>query len=285
MYKGFNLDLSNLTNEFVVNLKNRTHSSSYEDYRSIGDNLFEKHENIIQTDLKQFKNMSGQLSGNQIIKKWFPEIKADIFLSHSHKDKDLVICFSGWLYKEFGLTSFIDSTVWGYADDLLRMIDDEYCYSAKTQTYQYNKRNYSTSHVHMMLSTSLMNMIDNCECIIFINTPNSFTPANDINNINNSRNTISPWIFAEMLMSAMIRIQMPSRFKEGIVMDSIQASNESRDFSKSLQINYGVGIEHLTELSITQLEEWRKKSNLLNKEKNLDILYKITSNQKEAIYG
>lgn len=224
--------------------------------------------------------MSGQLSGNQIIKKWFPEIKADIFLSHSHKDKDLVICFSGWLYKEFGLTSFIDSTVWGYADDLLRMIDDEYCYSAKTQTYQYNKRNYSTSHVHMMLSTSLMNMIDNCECIIFINTPNSFTPVDDINNINNNRNTISPWIFSEVLMSAMIRIKPPSRFfEEGFVMDSLQASNESRDFSELVQINYEIDMNHLIELSISQLEAWQKKSSPSQKEKNLNILYKITSNQ------
>lgn len=280
MYKGFNLDLQS-NSEFVINLQKRTRGIFFGDYHSIGESLFNEHKSIIQTDLEQFKNMSGQLSGNQIINEWFPEIKADIFLSHSHQDEDLVICFAGWLYQEFGLTSFIDSTVWGYANDLLKMIDDEYCYSPKTKTYKYNKRNCSTSHVHMMLSTSLMNMIDSCECIIFINTPNSFTPADDIYN----GNTTSPWIFSELLMSSMVRIQTPSRFKKEIVMDSIQASNESRDFSEALQINYKIDMNHLINLSISQLEKWERESISDNPESNLDILYKITNNEKGAIYG
>lgn len=275
MYKGFNLDLSNSANEFVVNLTENTYLYPYEDYRSIGNNLFKEQKNIIQTDLEQFKNMSGQLSGNQIINEWFPEIKADIFLSHSHQDEDLVICFAGWLYKEFDLTSFIDSTVWGYADELLKIIDNEYCLSPNSNTYNYQKRNYSTSHVHMMLSTSLMNMIDRCESIIFVNTPQSFTPLDEMN----KGITLSPWIFSEVLMTNMLRVRTPSRFEKGIVMDSIRASNESRDFSESLQINYEIDMNHLIELSISQLETWQKKSSPSQKEKNLDILYTITSNQ------
>ena len=63
---------------------------------------------------------------------WFPQIKADIFISHSHKDEDLALALAGWLKVSFGLTAFIDSCVWGYANDLLKMIDYKYCYQKKT---------------------------------------------------------------------------------------------------------------------------------------------------------
>lgn len=43
---------------------------------------------------------------------WFPQIKADVFISHSHSDEKLAIIFAGWLYNAFGLTAFIDSCVW-----------------------------------------------------------------------------------------------------------------------------------------------------------------------------
>lgn len=273
MYQKFNLDLQkNPNNQFIQNLKLN--------YKEIGLNLFKKHRNIIKLDLEEFENMEGQLSGNQIIREWFPNIKADIFLSHSHQDEDFVIGFAGWLYENFGLTSFIDSTVWGYTNDLLKIIDDNYSLYPNSSTYDYNKRNYSTSHVHMMLSTSLMNMIDRCECIIFVNTPQSFTPSTDIKN---QGTTLSPWIFSEILMSKMLRIRKPSR--PGIPMESARVSTESRkDISESLQVGYDTTMDHLTPLSISQLLEWKKEIKYKGEE-NLNALYRIANSQRKAIYG
>ena len=273
MYQKFNLDLqTDPDNCFTQILESN--------YKEIGSNLFNEQRNIIQSDLKEFENMEGQLSGNQIIKEWFPNIKADIFLSHSHQDEDFVIGFAGWLYKNFGLTSFIDSTVWGYTNDLLKIIDDNYSLYPNSSTYDYNKRNYSTSHVHMMLSTSLMNMIDRCECIIFVNTPQSFTPSTDIKN---QGTTLSPWIFSEILMSEMLRIRKPHRLK--LAMDSVTASTESRNYiSESLQVSYDIDMKHLTPLSISQLLEWKKKK-IYKGEENLDALYRIANSQRKAIYG
>lgn len=71
------------------------------------------------------------------------------------------------LHDCFGLEAFIDSCSWGYCDDLLNKIDKKYCYDSKKKTYDYHLRNYTTSHVHMMLSTALAEMMDNTECIIF----------------------------------------------------------------------------------------------------------------------
>ena len=59
---------------------------------------------------------------------WFPEVNADIFISHSHSDKDGARYLALWLRQTFDLVAFIDSDIWGYADNLLEQIDDHYCY-------------------------------------------------------------------------------------------------------------------------------------------------------------
>jgi hypothetical protein len=65
------------------------------------------------------------LKANLLIAQWFPYINADIFISHSHKDYNDVVCLAGWLEEKFGLTAFVDSSVWGYSDRLLKLIDGE----------------------------------------------------------------------------------------------------------------------------------------------------------------
>ena len=82
----------------------------------------------------------------------------------------------------------------GYCDDLLRQIDNEHCKKEDGKTYDYNLRNYTTSHVHMMLSTALTEMIDKTECIMFYNTPNSVSLADDLETQKNEKRkvTLSP---------------------------------------------------------------------------------------------
>ena len=127
--------------------------------------------------MERYLSPCGELKASEIEKDWFPEIKADVFWSHSHKDEKDVIALAGFL-NNLGLTTFIDSCVWGYADDLLKQIDDTYCISKKSSDdlidfYSYQKRNQSTTHVHMLLNGALMKMMDNTECLIFLDTPNS----------------------------------------------------------------------------------------------------------------
>ena len=45
------------------------------------------------------------------------------------------------------------------SNDLLRRIDENYCRHSNGISFDYNKRNYSTSHVHMMLSIALSKML------------------------------------------------------------------------------------------------------------------------------
>lgn len=192
----------------------------------------------------------GYLDGSKMQANWFPQIKADVFISHSHKDEELAHALAGWLKEAFGLTAFIDSCVWGYANDLLKMIDEKYCLNVEGNTYNYEKRNYSTSHVHMMLSVALTQMIDNTECLFFLNTPKSIIPDTIINQ------TESPWIYSEIAMSRLIRQKSLKEHRQ------VSLTESQRTFSKggtiTPRIRYDLPVDHLTDIDKKVLGDWKK---------------------------
>ena len=157
-----------------------------------GELLKRQYFDCIKEDLKVKLIGENIIDGTATQKEWFPNVKADIFLSHSHKDLDRANQFAGWMKNNFGLDVFIDSNIWGDSNKLLKEIDDEICYQESSKTYNYDKRNFTTSHVHMMLSNSLAEMIDKTECIMFLETPNSVSIQNTI------KHTESPWIYNEL---------------------------------------------------------------------------------------
>ncbi|ESU34124.1 hypothetical protein G3A_02690 [Bacillus sp. 17376] len=163
MFAGFNL--TGLDNQFLSH------------YKGAGEVTYNQQKKYVQKKLDRFILDDGSLDGSALQQDWFPEVKADIFLSHSHGDQKLTMAFAAMLKEQFGLTAFIDSCVWGYANDLLKKIDDVYCRNKKGDMYDYDQRNFSTSHVHMMLSAAFTKMMDKAECLIFVNTPNSITTS------------------------------------------------------------------------------------------------------------
>ena len=238
MYRGFNLLLEdNCFEQYDV-----------ERLQEIGSESISHQKVKIIEKISSFADGDGYLDGTKMQENWFPQIKADIFISHSHKDEKLAIALAGWLQETFGLTAVIDSCVWGYANELLKMIDDEYCYQKETNTYNYQKRNYSTSHIHMMLSVALTQMIDNTECLFFLNTPNSITPNTIINQ------TESPWIYSEISISQLIRKKELQEYR-------IMEQNESlKTFSedKKLNIQYDLPTDHLVDINGYVLREWEE---------------------------
>jgi len=255
MFSGFN-----------VKLDKKTIDGDY--YYEIGDEIAEENKDTVHKNLKKYIYENDSLSGSQIETDWFPEIEADIFLSHSHADEDLVISFSGWLYEIFGLRTFIDSMVWGHSNDLLRKIDNRYCLKTP-RSYSYEKRNFSTSHVHMMLSVALTKMIDKCESVFFVNTPNSITVSK---NIKAADYTFSPWIYAEIEMTRMIRRKKLSEYRPmgKMVHDSKYALNEN------LRIHYDISLDHLIELSNDDLSTWEERVRKSACAQPMDELYRIT---------
>ena len=252
MYRGFNLSLNNDVG-FLGSFSDLKESDL--------DFLSDQRRQIVRT-LNSFRYPDGSLKGSEMKANWFPQINADIFISHSHDDKQLAIALAGWLHEKFGLVSFIDSCIWGYANDLLQMIDNSYCYNELTGGYDYSKRNYSTSHVHMMLSVALAQMIDETECLFFLNTPRSLTPDTVIGK------TVSPWIYSEIAMSRLIR-------RKSLEAHRCLLSENVRSFAAGgkLRVLYDLPTDHLIEIGKRDLMEWEDSYQSDQNSFSLDKLY------------
>ncbi len=155
---------------------------------------------------------NGVIRADIVSDEQFPILKdKQVFISHSSKDGDIARILAWFLYKFFGINCFIDSMLWNNISDLQKELDGKYCWLRKEdRIYDYNKRNYSTAHVHAMLSTALFEMIDSCECAIFIESNNSTIKLEDIRDCS----TFSPWIFEEINYINKIRVNIPERLKK-----------------------------------------------------------------------
>lgn len=221
---------------------------------------------LVKRTLDSFLSHNGAMSGSKMQANWFPQIEADIFISHSHQDEKKAITLAGWLNENFEITTFIDSCIWGYSNDLLKMIDNKYCLNSNGETYSYQKRNNSTSHVHMMLSTALNMMIDQTECLFFLNTPSSITPSEVITQ------TESPWIYSEISMSELIRKKKLMDYRQHTKLFS-----KGGEISENLKIEYDIFLGHLTDITKFNLENWKSGWDKFPKQSYypLDILYKL----------
>ncbi len=144
------------------------------------------------------KPQDGILNGSTIKDIYFPSttldgVKYDFFISHSHNDEDAAIILAAWLETYYDCSCFIDSLVWKSADELLKEIDNQYCYRKHTKTYDYKKRNFTTSHVHTILSMALLDTIKNSKCCIFIESDESISLSNGLR-----KKTFSPWLYEEI---------------------------------------------------------------------------------------
>lgn len=226
-----------------------------------GSKIFDRHRASVKQSLDSFLK-GGPLDGSQLQAHWFPQIHADIFLSHSHKDIELAIGFAGWLKEAFGLVLFIDSCIWGYSDDLLKQIDNKFCINQGGVTYSYQKRNGSTSHVHMMLNAALSKMIDRTECLFFLNTPNSISSREAV------AKTQSPWLYSEIAISEVIR-QRPPPGKMTKVAKLLE----------SLRIEYALDLSSMKEIAAETLNDWYAQFKRNQTTHPLDYLYQITGDE------
>ena len=269
MYKAFELN----GDELITKIKNNP--DFYNEMLVNGKKSFDKNIRKIDTELNKFRTNDGIIDGRKLTNNWFPSINTDVFISHSHKDFDTALIVAG-LLESIGINSFIDSCVWGYSGDLLKAIDNIYCKNRTSNTYNYKKRNYSTEHVHMMLTIALTKMIYNTECLLFLQTPNSIYPEDSIPDICD-KVTLSPWIYAELEMTGLIKQR---NVKEHRILQ--KAFSEA---TEDLKIVYSSDNKNLEQLSIEMFFRWLSEANKMNKYEALDILYSINDSGDKPIYG
>lgn len=216
--------------------------------------IYKRFQDDITRQLTSYLAVDGTLSGNKMMADYFPTVNADIFICHSHNDEEKSQNLAGWLFELFGLRFFVDSMVWGSADRLLQKIDDEYCDNPGENTYNYRKRNLSTSYVHMMLAASLANMMDKCHCFIFMESEQSITPST-IKRAN-AKETFSPWIFYELALFHKIqkrRLKKTILEKRTSTTDSICLENFSISLSAETKDLYPLSVNTLKKLHKAQL--------------------------------
>lgn len=261
MYKGFQLEGDSQLRKVV------------KEYSHVGEEMCSSKKKAIKKRIDDYVRGDDFIECTKLQKDWFPEVNVDVFISHSHNDIDLVNGLAGWLHEEMGISSFVDSYIWNYCDDLLHEIDEKYCRNSEEEFFDYNKRNYSTTHVHMMLANSLNKMIDKTECIIFLKTPNSVNAKNII-----EQETNSAWIYSEIMTTSIIRKNIPNRLK--VEYEEKQLYNLSESFNPA----YKLDTNHLIKITLSDLIKVRDLVNYSKMEKvktnYLDTLYKITYNRR-----
>ncbi|MDN3706287.1 hypothetical protein QW060_17145 [Myroides ceti] len=161
----------------------------------------------------------------------------------------------------------------GNSKNLQKIIDEKYSKNLD-EKYIYDKVLYASSHVHMMLNAALMQMIDACECIIFVNTPYSVKPRDVVNKV------VSPWIYSKIGMTKLTRKKELKEYRVQPIFES------DRTFSDKLNIEYNLDTDHLTKLSINDLNNWKNNftkfkslltymNNALTDKRALDYLYEL----------
>lgn len=217
--------------------------------------------------LTTFLRKPKELNGEKLVQAFFPcDEEYDIFLSHSHNDQEAALKLKTFL-SSLGFKVFLDSEIWGSADKLLKDIDNEFCrINEKDEVFSYEKRNFSTTHVHLLLTSALGEVIKNSSVFIFVESKSTVS----IDEINNTNYTYSPWIYQEL------------QFFSFLINNKIKISNEN--FNKdNFNIVRELDTSELNILSFGNLKFLKECSNRQQALKNNRLNW--DSNSKIIIHG
>ncbi len=256
MYRAFNVALE---------------SNKYLGY--VNTRQYENDKSISLQKLQKIINSRDIIQAWEIKKLLLPSKRYDIFISHSHKDLELAKGFANYLYLFFNVTCFIDSLYWGNIDELQNELNElhlTYDGVTKKSYYDYEKTLQVAKHADMILASALTEMIDNCECVFFLNTDSSVIRGTEAISKNE---TYSPWIYHEVFTTTIIQKKQRSKFNE---------SYQFRDnaIKQIPDISYGLDLSGMTVLREEDIFEWEIKINS-NKDKHpLDVLYNLNPERK-----
>lgn len=212
---------------------------------NLSRNLLKKNiDNIISEGIDKFiKN--GEINVDLLSDEIFPASEEyDFFISHSHADIEIIKKLAEYL-KNLGFKVFVDSEIWGSVYKLLQKFDNKICLHENGETYDYYKRNNTTSNIFLILSIALGKVIRNSNYFMFVKSNSSHKK------IDNTECTYSPWLSQEINYFNFIVPNNNNIYEEITKKIACESLDESYNWRRELNID----LDYCSTLKIKDFEE------------------------------
>ncbi|GAA9042840.1 toll/interleukin-1 receptor domain-containing protein [Helicobacter pylori] len=212
--KAFVVDLDSRENQNII-LSTRPFNNQAHQVDKVAEKIAEKIYNLIEG--AKHPNDDTILNHSEIKEAFFspfePQLKdAQVFLSHSHADKNKALKVKNYLESETNHRVFIDSLFWDYKDNVLNKLAE------------YDDISGIEDAFTLILRESLEDMIKKCPYFVFLQSNNS------VSNQGLSRITYSAWIYEELKIAHSIRESRPTP-----MMESWQVFHDISPFLENLE--------------------------------------------------
>ncbi len=215
--KAFKVDLDSSKNQnIILKPSARPFNNQAHQVNEVPKKIVEKIYKLIKG--AKHPNDDIILNHNEIKEAFFspfkPQLKnAQVFLSHSHADKNKALKVKNYLESETNHRVFIDSLFWDYKNNVLKEIKKHHIDVSKIE-----------DAFTLILRESLQDMIEKCPYFVFLQNNNS------VSNQGLSRTTYSAWVYEELKIAHSIR---ESRLTP--MMESMQVFHDISPFLESLE--------------------------------------------------
>ncbi|GAA7984341.1 toll/interleukin-1 receptor domain-containing protein [Helicobacter pylori] len=208
--KAFKVDLDSSKNQNII-LSTRPFNNQAHQVNEVAKKIYKLIEGA------KHPNDDTILNHNKIKEAFFspfePQLKdAQVFLSHSHADKNKALKVKNYLESETNHRVFIDSLFWDYKDNIMKEMS------------KYDNTSKIEDAFTLILRESLQDMIEKCPYFVFLKSKNS------VSDQELSRITYSAWIYEELKIAHSIRESRPTP-----MMESWQVFHDISPFLESLE--------------------------------------------------
>ncbi|MCQ2875580.1 toll/interleukin-1 receptor domain-containing protein [Helicobacter pylori] len=171
----------------------------------------------------RYSNDNIVLNRNKIKEAFFspfkPQLKnAQVFLSHSHADRNKALEVKNYLENQTKRKVFIDSLFWDYKDDVLN------------ELAEYDDISRIKDAFTLIIRESLQDMIEKCPYFVFLQSSNSVPNQGLSHNQDLLKITYSAWIYEELRIAHSISESRPIP-----MMESMQVFHDMSPFLKSFE--------------------------------------------------
>ncbi|WRB89923.1 toll/interleukin-1 receptor domain-containing protein [Helicobacter pylori] len=177
--KAFKVDLDSSKDQIMLKPIARSFNNQAHQINEAAEKIHELIKNA------PYSNDNIVLKRNEIKEAFFspfkPQLKnAQVFLSHSHADRNKALEVKDYLESQTKRKVFIDSLFWDYKDDVLNKLA------------RYDDISKIEDAFTLILRESLQDMIEKCPYFVFLQSKNS------VSNQGLSQITYSVWIYEEL---------------------------------------------------------------------------------------